>query len=130
MKRLLYGLLPLLVFSLVACATSSDLRAVRTELNQQLEAKLAATDARVADLQKEQEKNAATLSAMRKGQANTTADFAELRDQISSYKVPQRIVVMAHDDIPRTDSGKPRKNLLKDMVLQQQAAQAEFARKA
>ena len=86
MKRLLYGLLPLLVFSLVACATSSDLRAVRTELNQQLEAKLAATDARVADLQKEQEKNAATLSAMRKGQANTTADFAELRDQIQQLR--------------------------------------------
>jgi len=85
-KRLLYGLLPLLVFSLVACATSSDLRAVRTELNQQLEAKLAATDARVADLQKEQEKNAATLSAMRKGQANTTADFAELRDQIQQLR--------------------------------------------
>lgn len=56
--------------------------------------------------------------------------IATLRGEISAYKVPQKIFVMAHDDIPRTDSGKPKKNLLKDMVLQQQAAQAEFNRKA
>ena len=56
--------------------------------------------------------------------------IAKLRSDISAYKVPQQIVVMDFDAIPRTDSGKPKKNVLKDMVQQQQAAQAEFNRKA
>ena len=56
--------------------------------------------------------------------------IAQLRGEISAYKVPQQIFVMGFDAIPRTDSGKPKKNVLKDMVLQQQAAQAEFNRKA
>jgi tol-pal system protein YbgF len=37
-------------------------------------------------LQKEQEKNTTALASMRKGQANTSADFAELRDQIQQLR--------------------------------------------
>ena len=90
MRRSLYLILPFFVFAIAACATSSDLRAVRSELNQQMEANLAAVDARVdarmTALQKEQEKNTAALAAMRKGQANTSADFTELRDQIQQLR--------------------------------------------
>lgn len=42
----------------------------------------------------------------------------QLHDEISAYKIPSRIVVMNHDDLPRTDSGKPKKNLLRDRVMQ------------
>lgn len=86
MKRLLYLLLSFLVFSIAACATSSDLKTVRTELNQQMEEKIAAMDTRLAATQKEQEKTAATLASMRKGQANATADSADLRDQIQQLR--------------------------------------------
>jgi len=89
-RALLYLLFSALAFTLAGCATSSDLNAVRSELNQQMEAKLASMDtrldSRLAALQKQQEKNAATLSSMRKGQANTTADFAELREQIQQLR--------------------------------------------
>jgi len=90
LRRFLYLILPVFVFLLAACATSSDLRAVRSELNQQMEEKLAAadtrTEARVSALQKGQDKNTQSLSSMRKGQANTSADFTELRDQIQQLR--------------------------------------------
>jgi acyl-CoA synthetase (AMP-forming)/AMP-acid ligase II len=47
--------------------------------------------------------------------------IAKLRSDISAYKVPQQIVVMDFDAIPRTDSGKPKKNLLKERVLARSA---------
>ena len=85
-----YLLFLALALTIAGCATSSDLNAVRSELNQQMEAKLASTDARldarITALQKEQEKNMAALASMRKGQANTSADFAELRDQIQQLR--------------------------------------------
>lgn len=40
-----------------------------------------------------------------------------LRDEISHYKVPQRVVVVASADVPRTDSGKPRKAVLRDRLF-------------
>ncbi len=86
MKHLLYLLSALLVLSLAACATSSDLKAVRTEVNQQMEANLAAMDARISAVKKEQEKDAATIAAVRKNQANTAADVAELREQIQQLR--------------------------------------------
>lgn len=75
-----------MAFSLIACATSSDLRDMRSDLNRQMEEKLVAVDTRIAAMQKEQEKDTTALSSMRKGQANTTADFAELRDQIQQLR--------------------------------------------
>jgi len=75
-----------MAFLLTACATSSDLKALHSEVNRQMEEKLAAMDARVdtrvSELQKGHAKNAEALAGVRKGQANTGADFAELRDQI------------------------------------------------
>lgn len=89
-KGSLYLLFLTVIFSITGCATSSDLKAVRSELNQQMEEKLAAmdtrVDARVSTLQKEQAKNTETLASMRKGQANTGADLTELRDQIQQLR--------------------------------------------
>ncbi|MDD4862232.1 MAG: tol-pal system protein YbgF [Smithellaceae bacterium] len=90
LKRSSFFILPVMVFSLAACATSSDLKAVRTELNQQMEAKFAdmdtRVDARVSALQKEQAKTAEDLSSLRKTQANTGANFSELRDQVQQLR--------------------------------------------
>ncbi|MGK2910583.1 MAG: class I adenylate-forming enzyme family protein [Sphingobium sp.] len=43
---------------------------------------------------------------------------ARLRNDISPYKVPSRILVMGFDDIPRTGSQKPQKPQLKSIVLE------------
>jgi tol-pal system protein YbgF len=75
-----------MVFVLVGCATSSELKTVRSEMNQQMEEKLAAMESRMGAMQTEQEKNSATIASMRKGQANTSADFAELREQIQQLR--------------------------------------------
>jgi len=40
-----------------------------------------------------------------------------LRDQVSSFKVPHFIFAMCHEGIPRTDSTKVKKHLLKELVL-------------
>jgi acyl-coenzyme A synthetase/AMP-(fatty) acid ligase len=40
-----------------------------------------------------------------------------LREEISHYKVPQRVLVVASADVPRTDSGKPRKGVLRDRLF-------------
>ncbi len=107
MKSSLYLIFSALVFFVSGCATSSDLKAVRSALNQQMEEKLAAVDTRIAALdtriaavdtqvaavdpriaalQKGQEQNTTNLASMRKGQANTSADFAELRDNIQQLR--------------------------------------------
>ena len=42
---------------------------------------------------------------------------ARARAEISSYKVPQVIVAMTYDEVPRTDAaGKPKRNVLREMV--------------
>jgi acyl-CoA synthetase (AMP-forming)/AMP-acid ligase II len=41
---------------------------------------------------------------------------AQMKGEISSYKVPSEIVVASFDDVPRTDAGKPRKNLLRECL--------------
>ncbi len=90
MRRFLYLLLPVLVFSLAACATTSDLKAARAELSMQMDDKLSAVESRVdkrlVTLEEGQAKNTETLSSMRKGQANASADFAEVRDNISQLR--------------------------------------------
>lgn len=85
MKKLrnsIYILLAVLAFSVAGCATTQDLKAVRSELNQKMEEKLAAMDAELAAVKK----NAANLESMRKGQANTAADIADLRDNIQQLR--------------------------------------------
>lgn len=86
LNRLLYLLWPLMALCVVACATSSDLRTLRSEVNREMDEKLATVDTRVAAVKSEQEKSMAALASMRKGQANTSADFAELRESIQELR--------------------------------------------
>ena len=41
---------------------------------------------------------------------------AALRERLSSFKVPRRIVFITHDDVPRTTTGKVRLFELADMI--------------
>jgi len=41
---------------------------------------------------------------------------ASLKQEISSYKVPGEIFVVSYDEVPRTDAGKPRKNVLREQL--------------
>jgi tol-pal system protein YbgF len=70
------------VFFVAGCASTQDLKAMRSELNQKMEEKLAAVDAEFATLKK----NSTTLDSMRKGQANTAADISDLRDNIQQLR--------------------------------------------
>ena len=78
------------VFAVCGCATSSDIRVLRAELNQRMDEKVSAVDARMearaAKLQREHEDNVTALAAIRKGHANTSADFAEIRDQLQQLR--------------------------------------------
>lgn len=90
MKRFWRIILPAMAFTLAACATSSDLKALRTELNRQTEEKFAAADTRlderVSALQKAQAKNTEDLASLRKTYANTSANFSDLRDQVQQLR--------------------------------------------
>lgn len=56
------------------------------------------------------------------------ADAEELRlrlkGDISAYKVPEKVFILNHEDIPRTDSGKLQKPRLKKIILELLAKQA------
>ena len=94
MKNSFYLFLLILVFSIAGCATSQDLKAVRSELNQKMEEKISAVDDKLAALKddelaalkKEQEKNSSTVASMRKGQANSAADLGDLRETIQQLR--------------------------------------------
>src|ERR1035437_1349070 len=86
LKNSFYLFLLILVFSIAGCATSQDLKAVRSELNQKMEEKLSAVDAELAILKKEQEKNSSTVASMRKGQAKSAADLGDLRENIQQLR--------------------------------------------
>jgi tol-pal system protein YbgF len=77
-----YFLLTILVFSVAGCATSRDLRALRSELNQKMEDKLVSVETDVAALKK----SAEALESMRSGQANTAADISELRESLQQLR--------------------------------------------
>jgi len=82
LKKFIYLLLFFAIFSVAGCASTQELRALRSELNQKMEEKLAAMNAELAAVKK----NVANLESMRKGQANTAADIADLRDNIQQLR--------------------------------------------
>jgi len=82
LRNFIYLFLAVLAFSVAGCATTQDLKAVRSELNQKMEEKLDAMDAELAAVKK----TATNLESMRKGQANTAADIADLRDNIQQLR--------------------------------------------
>ena len=86
MRNYIYLLLVVLVFSVAGCATTQDLKALRSELNQKMEekmdAKLAVVDADLATLKK----NSAVLETIRNGQANAAADITDLRENLQQLR--------------------------------------------
>ena len=51
------------------------------------------------------------------GTRPTEGDLRDaLRDRISSFKIPRRIVFITHDDVPRTTTGKVRLGDLADLI--------------
>ena len=82
MRNYIYLLLFLAILSVAGCASTGDLRALRSELNQKMEEKMAAIDTDLNTLKK----NAAALDSMRSGQANTTADISELRENLQQLR--------------------------------------------
>lgn len=86
MRNFLYLILLILLFSLTGCATTEDLKAMRSELNQSMEDKLAVIDANIATMKKELGKSSEALSQTRKGNANTVADITDLRDNLQQLR--------------------------------------------
>ena len=86
MRNFLYLILPVMLLILTGCATTGDLKAMRSELNQSMEDKLAAIDATLASVKKELEKSSEALAQTRKGNANTAADITDLRDNLQQLR--------------------------------------------
>ncbi len=82
MKRYIHLFLSIICLVLFGCASSGDLKALRSELNQRMDEKIASLDAELNDVKK----NAAALDSMRKGQANTVADISELRENLQQLR--------------------------------------------
>jgi tol-pal system protein YbgF len=82
----LYLTLLILLLSLTGCATTQDLKAVRSELNQSMEEKLSAVDTHLAAMKKDLDKNTESLAQARKGNANTAADITDFRDNIAQLR--------------------------------------------
>jgi len=82
----IYFLVAVLVFSVAGCATTQDLKALRSELNQKMEekmdAKMAVVDADLATLKR----NSADQEVMRKGQADAAADITDLRENLQQLR--------------------------------------------
>lgn len=86
MRNFLYLILPVIVFSLSACATTADLKAMRSELNRSMENRLAAIETTMAAVKKEQGQNSEELAQIRKNSANSVADVTDLRDNIQQLR--------------------------------------------
>jgi len=82
LKHLKYFFLTLVFLLLVGCATSQDLRALRSEMNQKMDDKLSAIETNLNALKKSTE----SLETLRSNQANTTADLADLRENLQQLR--------------------------------------------
>ncbi len=79
MRKINYLILLVILLIFTGCATRGDLKALRSELNQKM-------DVTVDSVKKELEKSSEVLEQTRKGNANTAADIAELRDSIQQLR--------------------------------------------
>ena len=86
MKNFFYLILLVGLLTLTGCATTNELKALRSELNQRMGDKLTAIDATLASMKKELEKHSDALVHARKGTANTEADMTDLRDNIQQLR--------------------------------------------
>jgi len=70
------------MFMVVACATTSDLKSVESDLNQRMEARLTSIDEEISAMKK----SIAAMEVTRKGQANLGADLAEMRESLNQLR--------------------------------------------
>ncbi|MFA5195823.1 MAG: tol-pal system protein YbgF [Bacteroidales bacterium] len=86
MKNSIYLFLTLLTLFIAGCATTQDLRALRSELNQKMDekmdAKMAVVDSELTTLKK----SVTALEAMRTGQASAAADITDLRENLQQLR--------------------------------------------
>jgi len=75
-----------MLLALTGCATTDDLKALRSELNRGMEEKLAVIDDNLTAMKKELAKNSEALAQTRKGSANTGADVSELRENLQQLR--------------------------------------------
>ena len=47
------------------------------------------------------------------------------REQLSSYKVPRTVLVLAYDEVPLRDTGKPDRRALQRIVVAREAAEVD-----
>lgn len=86
MKNYIYLFLAVLALFIAGCASTQDLRALRSELNQKMDekmdAKMAVVDSELTTLKK----NVTALEAMRTGQASAAADITDLRENLQQLR--------------------------------------------
>jgi len=86
LKNSIYLFLTLLTLFIAGCATTQDLRALRSELNQKMDekmdAKMAVVDSELTTLKK----SVTALEAMRTGQASAAADITDLRENLQQLR--------------------------------------------
>ncbi|MGP8153596.1 MAG: tol-pal system protein YbgF [Smithella sp.] len=82
MRKFIYLLLFFAIFFVAGCASTGDLRALRSELNQTMEEKMVAINSDLDTLKK----NAAALDSIRNGQANLTADISDVRESLQQLR--------------------------------------------
>jgi tol-pal system protein YbgF len=86
LKFSIYLFLAVLALFIAGCASTQDLRALRSELNQKMDekmdAKMAVVDAELTTLKK----NVTALEAMRTGQASAAADITDLRENLQQLR--------------------------------------------
>lgn len=108
MERFRYCILFLVVLFLAGCASSGDLRALRSEMSQRTDEKISSLEAEVNALKE----NATALESMRKGQANTMADLAELRENLQQLR--GQVETLKKD---ASQSSRKDEQLLNNMLL-------------
>lgn len=82
MKKYQYVVLLFTFLILHGCASTGDLKALRSELNQRMDDKISILDANLEELKK----SVTALDSIRKDQANNTADISELRENIQQLR--------------------------------------------
>lgn len=86
MKDSIYIFFAVWIFFIAGCATTQDLRALRSELNQKMDekmdAKMAVVDSELTALKK----NVKSLEAIRSGQASAVADITDLRENLQQLR--------------------------------------------
>jgi len=86
LKDSIYIFFAVWIFFIAGCATTQDLRALRSELNQKMDekmdAKMAVVDSELTALKK----NVKSLEAIRSGQASAVADITDLRENLQQLR--------------------------------------------